>query len=109
MQIFTLNMTYDVPVKLFSFHLILMSLVLMAPEASRHRERAGVQSHGGAVGAAAALPAAGRLVLVALAVQLGYGAFLVLDDYAGAHQSLVPASAAARRSRRSTASGTSRR
>ncbi|MEP6780033.1 MAG: hypothetical protein ABJC26_09105 [Gemmatimonadaceae bacterium] len=29
--IFTLNMTYDVPVKLFSFHLILISLVLLAP------------------------------------------------------------------------------
>jgi hypothetical protein len=34
-QIFTLNMTYDVPVKLFSFHLILMALVLLAPEARR--------------------------------------------------------------------------
>jgi hypothetical protein len=34
-QIFTLNMTYDVPVKLFAFHLILMSLVLLAPEAKR--------------------------------------------------------------------------
>jgi hypothetical protein len=34
-QIFTLNMTYDVPVKLFSFHLILMSIFLMAPEISR--------------------------------------------------------------------------
>jgi hypothetical protein len=34
-QIFTLNMTYDVPVKLFSFHLILMGLVLLAPEARR--------------------------------------------------------------------------
>ena len=34
MQIFTLNMTYDVPVKLFSFHLILMSLFLLAPDAS---------------------------------------------------------------------------
>jgi len=34
-QIFTLNMTYDVPVKLFSFHLILFSLFLLAPEASR--------------------------------------------------------------------------
>lgn len=31
--IFTLNMTYDVPVKLFSFHLILMSLFLAAPSA----------------------------------------------------------------------------
>ena len=34
-QIFTLDMTYDVPVKLFSFHLILMALVLLAPEARR--------------------------------------------------------------------------
>ena len=34
-QIFTLNMTYDVPVKLFSFHLIVMSLFLLAPEAPR--------------------------------------------------------------------------
>jgi hypothetical protein len=34
-QIFTLNMTYDVPVKLFSFHLIVLSLFLLAPEARR--------------------------------------------------------------------------
>jgi hypothetical protein len=34
-QIFALNMTYDVPVKLFSFHLILVSLFLLAPEAGR--------------------------------------------------------------------------
>ncbi len=34
-QIFTLNMTYDVPVKLFSCHLILMSLFLLAPDARR--------------------------------------------------------------------------
>jgi hypothetical protein len=34
-QIFALNMTYDVPVKLFSFQLILLSLILLAPEASR--------------------------------------------------------------------------
>ena len=30
-----LNMTYDVPVKLFSFHLFVMSLVLIAPYARR--------------------------------------------------------------------------
>src|SRR5579863_9950866 len=29
--VFTLNMTYDVPVKLLSFHLILLSLFLLAP------------------------------------------------------------------------------
>jgi hypothetical protein len=34
-QVFTLNMTYDVPVKLFSFHLILMALFLLTPEFSR--------------------------------------------------------------------------
>lgn len=34
-QIFTLNMTYDVPVKLLSFHLILFSLFLLAPEVPR--------------------------------------------------------------------------
>lgn len=34
-QVFLLNMTYDVPVKLFSFHLILFSLFLLAPEAKR--------------------------------------------------------------------------
>jgi uncharacterized membrane protein YphA (DoxX/SURF4 family) len=34
-QVFMLNMTYDVPVKLLSFHLILMSLLLLAPEFQR--------------------------------------------------------------------------
>jgi hypothetical protein len=34
-QVFTLNMTYDVPVKLFSFHLILMAFFLLAPELPR--------------------------------------------------------------------------
>ncbi len=33
--VFVLNMTYDVPVKLFSFHLILMSLVLLLPDFPR--------------------------------------------------------------------------
>jgi hypothetical protein len=34
-QVFMLNMTYDVPVKLFSFHLLLMSALLLAPECPR--------------------------------------------------------------------------
>jgi uncharacterized membrane protein YphA (DoxX/SURF4 family) len=33
--VFLLNMTYDVPVKLFSLHLILICLILLAPEARR--------------------------------------------------------------------------
>ena len=34
-HIFVLNMTYDVPVKLYSFHLMLLSLFLLAPDARR--------------------------------------------------------------------------
>jgi uncharacterized membrane protein YphA (DoxX/SURF4 family) len=34
-HVFTLNMTYDIPVKVFSFHLLLMSLFLLAPEMPR--------------------------------------------------------------------------
>lgn len=34
-EVFALNMTYDVPVKLLSFHLILISLLLLAPDAKR--------------------------------------------------------------------------
>ena len=30
-----MNLTYDVPVKLFSFHLVVMSLVLLAPDRKR--------------------------------------------------------------------------
>jgi hypothetical protein len=85
-QIFTLNMTYDVPVKLFSFHLILMSLLLIAPEASRIANVIVFDRTAGP-SQQPALFRRRRLVLVALAVQLGYGAFLVLDAYAGAHQS----------------------
>ena len=36
-QIFVLNMTYDVPVKLFSFHLVLLSLFLILPDWPRLR------------------------------------------------------------------------
>jgi uncharacterized membrane protein YphA (DoxX/SURF4 family) len=34
-QVFMLNMTYDVPVKLLSFHLLLMALFLLAPDLPR--------------------------------------------------------------------------
>jgi hypothetical protein len=34
-QVFMLNMTYDVPVKQFSFHLLLLSLFLLAPQMVR--------------------------------------------------------------------------
>ncbi|NEW39288.1 DoxX family protein [Nocardia cyriacigeorgica] len=34
-QVFVLNMTFDVPVKILSFHLLLLSLLLLAPQAQR--------------------------------------------------------------------------
>jgi hypothetical protein len=34
-QVFMLNMTYDIPVKLFSFHFILLALFLLAPDLQR--------------------------------------------------------------------------
>jgi hypothetical protein len=85
-QIFTLNMTYDVPVKLFSFHLILMSLVLIAPEAMRIASVIVLNR--------TALPSTQpplfrrrAAVLVVLAVQLVYGGYLLWDNYSGARQS----------------------
>ena len=85
-QIFTLNMTYDVPVKLFSFHLILMSLVLIAPEAARI---ARVLVFNRTAGPSEQPPLFRRrsLVFVALAIQLGYGGYLLWESYSGARQS----------------------
>lgn len=34
-QVFVLNMTYDIPVKILSFHLLVMSAILLAPDARR--------------------------------------------------------------------------
>ncbi len=35
LQVFLLNMTYDVPVKILAFHLVLMSLIVLAPQTRR--------------------------------------------------------------------------
>jgi hypothetical protein len=85
-QIFTLNMTYDVPVKLFSFHLILLSLVLIAPDVPRI---ANLLIFNRTAEPSQPPPLFRRryLALGALALQLGLGSFLLLDGYAGAHQS----------------------
>ncbi|MFI6999212.1 DoxX family protein [Nocardia sp. NPDC050175] len=37
-QVFVLNLTYDVPVKIMSFHLLLLSVFLLAPELGRLRD-----------------------------------------------------------------------
>jgi hypothetical protein len=76
-QVFVLNMTYDVPVKLLSFHLVLMALILVAPYAGnlfdlllRHRPLTPVEE-----------PPIGRTPRrrrVALVAQAAYGGVLVL-------------------------------
>jgi hypothetical protein len=84
-QIFTLNMTYDVPVKLFSFHLILMSLVLIAPDAARIA-RVLVFNRTAAPSAQPPLFRRRSAVLAVLAIQLVYGGFILWNNYSGARQ-----------------------
>lgn len=82
-QVFMLNMTYDVPVKLFSFHLLLMALFLLTPELPRlanflflHRE-AGPSTQPQLFGTR-------RANRIALAVQIIYGICLVgMNAYGG--------------------------
>jgi hypothetical protein len=76
-EVFVLNMTYDVPVKLLSFHLVLMAVILLAPYASnlfdlllRHRPLTPVEEP--PIGRT---PRRRRLALVAQAV---YGLLIVL-------------------------------
>jgi hypothetical protein len=75
-QVFILNMTYDVPVKLFSFHLILMSLFLLAPDArrllnalvlNRPADNSPVPQPGGTA----------RAIRIGVILQLVFGAYLV--------------------------------
>jgi hypothetical protein len=81
-EIFTLNMTYDVPVKLFSFHLILLSLFLLAPDARRlanvlvlnRTAEAAIEPHW----------ASRRAARLALIAQLLFGAYLVVMGLTGA-------------------------
>lgn len=75
-QVFMLNMTYDVPVKLFSFHLILLSLFLLAPDLDR---LANLFFLNRAVEPSTERPlfASARANRIALAVQLIFGIWLI--------------------------------
>lgn len=84
-QIFTLNMTYDVPVKLFSFHLILMSLVLIAPEVSRLLDVL-VFNRPAEPSRQRPLFRGRRAAAIALGLQLAFGAFIVGLGFYGAWQ-----------------------
>jgi uncharacterized membrane protein YphA (DoxX/SURF4 family) len=77
-QIFTLNMTYDVPVKLLSFHLLLLSLFVLAPDARRLADVLVLNRT--AEPSRDSLWTSRRAARVALVVQLVLGAYLVGVD-----------------------------
>lgn len=75
-QVFMLNMTYDIPVKLFSFHFILLALFLLAPDLQRladffFRNRAAAPSLQPQLFKA---PRANRIAIIA---QLVFGLWLI--------------------------------
>jgi uncharacterized membrane protein YphA (DoxX/SURF4 family) len=75
-QVFMLNMTYDVPVKIFSFHLLLLSLFLVAPDLPRILTLF-FRNKPVPAPAPALLFRSRRAARIALAVQLLYGAALL--------------------------------
>jgi len=85
-QIFILNMTYDVPVKLFSFHLILMALVLLAPDARRLLNVL-VLNRSTLASSMPPLFRGLRMRRIMTAVQIALGAYLVAMNLVSARQS----------------------
>ena len=75
-QIFALNMTYDVPVKLFSFHLILMSLFILAPDIPR-LFRLFVLNQPASVPRCAPLGRRRRAIQAGIALQILFGVFFL--------------------------------
>jgi len=75
-QVFVLNMTYDIGLKLISFHLIVLALVLIAPDASRLAD-VFVRHRPAGIATEPAPLRSRRGNRLALAVQLAFGAYLV--------------------------------
>jgi hypothetical protein len=70
-MVFILNMTYDVPVKLFSFHMVVLSLILIAPDAKR---------------LVAQICSAGARTRPAAVAQVAFGAYIVAIGLYGSAQ-----------------------
>ena len=83
--IFVLNMTYDVPVKLFSFHLILMALFLLAPEFGRLLDFF-VRNRAAAPSSQPPLFLTKRANSIALASQIAFAVFLLAMNVYGARK-----------------------
>lgn len=85
-QIFALNMMYDVPVKLFSLHLIIFSLILLAPDV-RRLFTAIVLRRGVSDAPEPPLARRPRLRYALIALQLAFGAWLLTANYLNNRQS----------------------
>jgi hypothetical protein len=75
-EVFMLNMTYDVPVKLFSFHLFLLAFFLLAPECQRLADFA-FRNRAAEPSAQAQLFNTHHANRIALAVQIMIGVWLL--------------------------------
>lgn len=84
--VFLLNMTYDVPVKLFSFHLILICLILLAPEFRRFADFF-LLNRPVAPAPSASLLRSRRARRFALAAQIAFGLWLVAVNVYGVRES----------------------
>jgi len=82
-HVFMLNMTYDVPVKLFSFNLVLMSLFLLAPDFGRLYDFL-VRNRGVAPSVRPELFKSRRANRIALAVQVAFGLWMIGSGLYGA-------------------------
>lgn len=80
--VFLLNMTYDVPVKLFSFHLILICLILLAPDFRRFADFF-LFDRTVAPAAKAMVFRSRRARRIGLAAQVVFGLWLVAMDVYG--------------------------
>lgn len=83
--VFTLNMTFDVPVKLFSFHLILLALFVLAPDIGRLSTFFFTNRTVNARPEARSFRSL-RANRIALAVQLIFGAYLIVTCAYGSIQ-----------------------
>jgi uncharacterized membrane protein YphA (DoxX/SURF4 family) len=85
-QVFMLNMTYDVPVKLLSFHLLLLALLLLAPEFHRLADFL-FRNRTAAAPNQPALFQSPRANRIALGVQIVFGLWLLGANAYGSHTS----------------------
>ena len=83
-QVFMLNMTYDVPVKLFSFHLILIAAILLAPD-FRRLANMFVLNHPAGPSTQPLLFASPRRNRIALVLQIAFGIVLFGSNAYGSY------------------------